>query len=80
MAFRTFRWKRNYRKVPPHVLNALEEVEGDLIVIAATKRIARADIERGEYAHIGLRAADGAIIIDGPVMPPADAGDRKSVV
>ena len=74
MAFRTFRWKRNYRKVPPHVLNALEEVEGDLIVIAATKRIARADIERGEYAHIGLRAADGAIIIDGPVMPRADAG------
>ena len=39
MAFRTFPWKRNYRKVPPHVLTALEEVEGDLIVIAATKNM-----------------------------------------
>lgn len=74
MAYRAFPWKRNYRKVPPNVLTALEEIEGDLIAIAATKTVARAEIERGQYAHVGLRAANGVITIDGPLLPTADAG------
>jgi hypothetical protein len=74
MAYRAFPWKRNFRKVPPHALAALQEIEGDLIAIAATKRIARADIERGQYAHVGLRSADGAIAVDDATLPPADAG------
>lgn len=74
MDYRAFPWKRNYRKVPPHVLTALEEIGGDLIAIAATKTVARAEIERGQYAHVGLRAANGVITIDGPLLPKADAG------
>lgn len=74
MAYRAFPWKRNYRKIPSHVQTALEEVEGELVVVAATKRIARADIERGQYAHVGLELADGAIVIAGPTLPAADTG------
>ncbi|WP_321326982.1 hypothetical protein [uncultured Parasphingorhabdus sp.] len=74
MAYHKLPWKRNFQKVPAHIEAGLAEIDGELVVIAATKRIARADIERGIYAHVGLRAADGAITTAGPVLPPADYG------
>lgn len=69
-----FPWKGNFNKIPPHVLTALDKIEGDLIAIAATKKIARADIARGQYAHIGLTSSGDEIQTRGPVAPPADAG------
>lgn len=69
-----FPWKSNYQKVPPHVQSALDAIEGDLIVVAATKKVPRADIESGLYAHVGLSLNDREIATAGPVAPPADAG------
>lgn len=74
MAYRPLPWKRNYRKVPRHLATALDEIESSLLVIAATKKVARADIEQGLYSHIGLRMTDEGIVTDGPIMPPADMG------
>jgi len=69
-----FPWKSNYRSIPPFVTEALGKIEGDLIQIAATKKIPRSEIEGAQYAHVGLGAEDGKIVTSGPVSPPADAG------
>ena len=69
-----FPWKSNYRSIPAFVTDALEQIDGDLIAVAATKKVAKADIESGQYAHIGLRYDDREIINFGPVIPPTDAG------
>jgi len=69
-----FPWKGNFRKIPPHIQSGLDSVDSDLIVVAATKKIPRGDIEGGLYAHLGLSANGGAIVSAGPVLPPADAG------
>lgn len=69
-----FPWKSNYLRIPPFVTEALRKIEGDLIQVAATKKIPRADIESGQYAHVGLRAEGGQIVTSGPVLPPANAG------
>lgn len=69
-----FLWKSNYRSIPPFVTEALAKIDGDLIAVAATKKIPRTDIESGQYTHVGLRAEGGQIVTSGPVLPPADAG------
>lgn len=69
-----FPWKSNYRSVPLVVTEALAKIEGDLVQVAATKKIARSEIEGGQYAHVGLRAEDGKMVASGPASPPADAG------
>ena len=69
-----FPWKINFLKVPPAVRRALDDINDDLYQVAATKKVAREEIERGQYAHIGLRSEEGAIVIDGPTLPPVDAG------
>ena len=72
-----FPWKSNYRDIPAFVSEALAKIDGDSIAVAATKKLARADIESGHYAHIGLRSAGSEIVTSGPVMPPADAGNTR---
>lgn len=51
-----FPWKSNYRNIPPFVSDALSNIDGKLIAVAATKKIAKTDIESGLYAHVGLAA------------------------
>jgi hypothetical protein len=69
-----FSWKGNYQKIPAFVQEALDEIEGDLIAVAATKKIARRDIEGGQYAHLGLRTEGTQISTSCPTVPPANAG------
>ena len=69
-----FPWKSNYLRVPPFVTEALGKIESDLIQVAATKKIPRAGIESGQYAHVGLRAEGGQIVTSGPVLPPCGRG------
>lgn len=69
-----FPWKSNYRKIPLFVQNALNDIEGDLIAVAATKKIKRGDIEAGQYSHVGLSIDDFSVIVAAPTQPPADAG------
>lgn len=69
-----FPWKSNFNKIPAHIQAALGNINGDRIVIAATKKVARADIELGQYAHLGLICEDGEVRTNGPIQPPSDAG------
>lgn len=69
-----FPWKGNYQKVPPNVRDSLDAIDGDLIAVAATKKVSRDDVAAGLYAHVGLRIENGEIATSGPVSPPADAG------
>ncbi|WP_172961146.1 hypothetical protein [Asticcacaulis excentricus] len=74
MMAKRFSWKSNYRQIPSFVLDALDDIEGDLIAVAATKRVNRSDVEEGLYSHLGLTAATSGISTAGPAHPPADAG------
>lgn len=74
MAFREVPWKRNYRKVPDSVQEALAAIPSKMVLIAATKKITVREIASGLYEHVGLRSDNGAIVSDGPVLPPHDAG------
>jgi len=69
-----FPWKGGFRNVPPAVRAALDKIDGDLIAVAATKKVARADIESGLYAHVGLRVEAGKVVTSGPMEPVPDAG------
>lgn len=69
-----FPWKSNFRNIPPTVAKALNQIDGDLVAVAATKKVAKVDIESGQYAHLGLRSDGGKIITSDPVVPPADTG------
>lgn len=69
-----FSWQSNYRKIPSFVQDALEGIESDLIVVAATKKIKRSDIVNGDYHHVGLRSDGSSIHTEGTVRPLASAG------
>jgi hypothetical protein len=69
-----FPWKSNYLKIPPLVQNALNDIDGDLVAVAATKKIKRSDLDAGQYNHVGLSIDGSSIIAAGPTQPPAGAG------
>jgi hypothetical protein len=69
-----FPWKSHFNKLPAPIQRALDDIIGDQISVAATKKVLRADVERGQYAHLGLTAAGGEIHTSGPALPPSDAG------
>lgn len=64
-----FPWKRNYLIIPPFVQSALNDIDGDFIAVAATKKIKREDIEAGQYSHAGLSIDGSFIIAVGPTHP-----------
>jgi hypothetical protein len=69
-----FPWKSSFRKLPASIQEALDKINGDLIVVAATKKVRRGDIDAGLYSHVGLATEVETILAFGPVQPPADAG------
>ena len=69
-----FSWKSNYQKVPPSVQASLDSIAGNLIAVAATKKVSRDDIAGGLFAHVGLRIDNSEVATSGPVSPPADIG------
>jgi hypothetical protein len=69
-----FPWKGAYRKAPVFVQNALDGIDGEVIAVAATKKILRSEIEAGQYSHVGLNADGTTFVAKGPTQPPADAG------
>lgn len=71
---RRFPWKGNYRAIPPFVSTSLDQINGDLIVVAATKKVARAEIAAGQYAHIGLGFVDGKLVTSKSAKPLSEAG------
>jgi hypothetical protein len=69
-----FPWKSNYLSIPSVVADSLNEIDSDFVVVAATKRVTKADIESGLYSHVGLIFADGNLVLSAPITPLEDAG------
>lgn len=74
MNYRAVPWQRNIRKIPQHIRTELTEINSELVVVAATKKVARADIAGGLYDHVGLSSLEGDIVAGSSMLPPDDAG------
>ena len=64
-----FPWKQGILKVPPSVRAKLNEIDAELILVAATKKVSWADIEGGLYSHLGLTVENDSAIAGDPLMP-----------
>ena len=69
-----FPWKQGILKVPPSVRAKLDEIDAELILVAATKKVPLADIASGLYAHLGLTVENDSAIAGDPVMPDVIIG------
>jgi hypothetical protein len=69
-----FPWKKSFLKVPQTVRSALQGISGDLILVAATKKVPCRDIASGLYAHLGLRLEDGFPEAGEPLVPDSAVG------
>ena len=69
-----FPWKSGFLKTPANINQSLGLIATDLVLIAGTKKIPITDIERGLYAHLGLRAENGFAISSGTILPPVEVG------
>lgn len=69
-----FPWKGGYRAIPVSIRAALDAIDGNLVTVAVSKKVDRADIERGLYTHVGVEMRQGRIAGLGPMLPPHDAG------
>jgi hypothetical protein len=76
-----FPWKQGILKVPPSVRAKLNDIDVELILVAATKQVPFADIAGGLYAHLGLTVENDSAIVGDPVMPDESIGkwSRRNV-
>ncbi len=77
-----FPWKSSFRKLPSNFQSNLDNIESDLVIVAATKIISRKEIGDGLYAHVGLRCENDALVIDEPSIPLVGIGkwsDRNAL-
>ena len=64
-----FPWKQGILKVPPSVRAKLDEIDAELILVAATKKVPLADISIGLYAHLGLTVENDRAMAAKPSKP-----------
>lgn len=69
-----FPWKSSYRSVPSFAQDALRDIEGDLVSIAAVKKVKRSEVAVGMYTHVGLSLEGVSIVSAGSIQPLPDAG------
>jgi hypothetical protein len=74
MRYRKFPWQRNFAKVPASIIASLARIDARLILVADTKVIPIAEIECGQYKHVGLTAKDGEVRVGDPQLPPSSSG------
>ena len=70
----SFRWKGSYRAIPPAIITALAQIETDLIIVAAKKKIPVTTIATGLYAHLGLTHNGSTMNVTHSVVPKATVG------
>lgn len=63
---------KNFRQIPPEVLQRLETFALDDVIVAVAKQLRANDIER--YTHLGLRVENENLIIPDPFVPKVEAG------
>jgi hypothetical protein len=59
--------KKNYLKVPRHLLDRLAALAVDDIVVACVRHLSPAEV--GNYTHLNLRMANGRLVMPRPLMP-----------
>lgn len=69
-----FPWKRNFNKIPPHVQSAVNDIDADLVIVAATKKVLKSDVALGLYDHLNVTIEGGALNCGPPTIPPATSG------
>lgn len=63
------KWKKNFRKLPYHILNKLEQIESNDIIVSCAKIIPYEDIKNGAYEHLGIQAVDNTVEFENSMMP-----------
>ncbi len=67
-------WKPNFRVLPRAIQTAIAGIDSEILTVAATKVIAKADIANGLYSHVGLTLSEDEVASGLPVLPPARNG------
>lgn len=69
-----FEWQQNFRRIPAHITPKLQLIASDEIVVSCTKTIPLSDIQKGKYAHIGIRYKNENVIYEENFFPYAKVG------
>lgn len=67
-------WKRNLLKIPAAIEAKLDAAPGTNFIAGVVKAIPLAEIETGQFRHLGLGLINGEIIHAPRVRPPANMG------
>lgn len=67
-------WKKNFLRLPRHIMEKVEEIPNDEVVVAAAKRVPATDIRQGIYRHLGIVLNEDALAFEESVLPPASSG------
>lgn len=66
-----FPWKQSFRNMPHLVTTELNRIKSDIIIVAATKKIAVSDITEGLYDHLGLHHDGAKTSVVASIVPTA---------
>lgn len=67
-------WKKSFNAIPEAIDAKLTQIKEDYVIVAATKKVKRHDVETEVYDHIGLIIKDDAVFAEGPVVPDESVG------
>lgn len=67
-------WKKGFRALPRTIRAELDRIAGDDIKVLAGKRISRAEVAEGTYAHLGLTNEILQVTQNWEVVPPVGTG------
>lgn len=67
-------WKKNFRKLPNHIQQKLEQIDSDELVVGCVKSYSKEDIANGVLLHLDISIADGVLSFPDSVLPPSLQG------
>lgn len=68
-------WQKNFRSLSPNIVNQVNRSKKDNLVVACSHKIRFADIERGVYAHLGIRVVNGELRFPEQIIPFSEIGN-----
>ncbi len=69
-----FPWKQSFRDMPPSISAELKRIKSDIVIVAATKKIAVSDIRAGLYDHLGLHHDGDKTSVVANIVPQSTTG------
>jgi hypothetical protein len=67
-------WKKHFRSVPTAVRLKVSALGTHPLIIATTKQVSAAAIQRGDYDHLSVALGPNGVLYKPLVTPPADVG------